>query len=88
MSPKSSLAQPAQSVSRALTADTAPSTLYIERVATYLAREWDTAERQFRRCLELRPGDALSTLHIERVATFRKDPPPTNWDGVWHLTKK
>jgi adenylate cyclase len=57
-------------------------------LAAYRAREWDAAERQFRRCLELRAEDAPSTLYIERIATFRKEPPPANWDGVWHLTKK
>jgi adenylate cyclase len=56
-------------------------------LAAYRAREWDAAERQFRRCLELRPEDAPSILYIERIATFRKEPPPA-WDGVWHLTKK
>jgi len=57
-------------------------------LAAYRAREWDAAERQFRHCLEIRPDDAPSTLYIERIATFRKEPPPANWDGVWHLTKK
>jgi adenylate cyclase len=57
-------------------------------LAAYRAREWNAAERQFRHCLELRADDAPSTLYIERIATFRKEPPPANWDGVWHLTKK
>jgi adenylate cyclase len=57
-------------------------------LAAYRAREWDAAEREFRSCLELRPEDAPSTIYIERIATFRKEPPPANWDGVWHLTKK
>jgi class 3 adenylate cyclase len=57
-------------------------------VAAYRAREWDAAERQFRRCLELRPEDRPSALYAERIAIFRNEAPPANWDGVWHLTKK
>jgi adenylate cyclase len=54
----------------------------------YRAREWDPAERHFRHCLELRANDGPSVLYLERIATFRNDPPPVNWDGVWHLTNK
>jgi len=61
---------------------------FAKGLAAYRARKWDAAELQFRRCLELRPEDAPSTVYIERIATFRKEPPPANWDGVWHLTKK
>lgn len=57
-------------------------------LAAYRAREWDAAERQFRRCLELRPDDRPSALYAERIAIFRNEAPPANWDGVWHLTKK
>ena len=57
-------------------------------LAAYRAREWDAAERQFRRCLELRPEDRPSALYAERIAIFRNEAPPANWDGVWHLTKK
>jgi hypothetical protein len=32
--------------------------------AAYRAREWDAPERQFRRCLELRPGPALTAAHF------------------------
>ena len=57
-------------------------------LAAYRAREWDAAERQFRRCLELRLADDPSALYIKRIGNFRKEPPPANWDGVWHLAKK
>jgi hypothetical protein len=33
-------------------------------LAAYRAREWDAPERQFRRCLELRPGPALTAAHF------------------------
>jgi adenylate cyclase len=54
----------------------------------YRAREWDTAERQFRRCLELNPKDAPSALYVERIAALWTKPPPGDWDGVWRFTHK
>jgi adenylate cyclase len=57
-------------------------------LAAYRACEWDAPARQFRRCLELRLRAIRSTPYIERIATFQKDPPPANWDGVWHFTKQ
>ena len=57
-------------------------------LAAYRAREWDAAERQFQRCLEVKPADGPSMLYIERITELRKQPPPTAWDGVWHMTKK
>ncbi len=57
-------------------------------LAAYRAREWEAADRQFQRCLELKPDDGPSSLYIERIAGLRKQPPPPNWDGVWRLMKK
>lgn len=54
----------------------------------YRAREWTAAERQFQRCLEIRPADGPSTLYLERIAEMRTTPPPADWNGIWHLTKK
>ena len=54
----------------------------------YRAQEWIAAERQFKRCLEIRPADRPSALYIERIAEMRKNPLPVDWNGVWHLSKK
>jgi adenylate cyclase len=54
----------------------------------YRAREWAAAERQFQRCLEMRPADRASALYIERISGIRTNPPPANWDGVTRLVKK
>jgi adenylate cyclase len=54
----------------------------------YRAQEWIAAERQFKRCLEIRAADRPSELYIERIAEMRKNPPPADWNGVWHLSKK
>ena len=57
-------------------------------LAAYRQRDWDTAERQFRRCLEIDPKDAPSALYLERIAALRADPPPGDWDGVCRFTHK
>jgi adenylate cyclase len=54
----------------------------------YRAREWTAAERQFKRCLEMRPADGPSTLYLQRILEMRANPPPADWSGIWHLTKK
>jgi adenylate cyclase len=61
---------------------------FAKGLAAYREREWDSAERQFRRCLELNPKDAPSALYLERIATLRTKPPPGDWDGVWRFTHK
>jgi adenylate cyclase len=54
----------------------------------YREREWAAAERHFQRCLEIRPADRPSALYMERITEMQKSPPPANWNGVWHLSKK
>jgi len=54
----------------------------------YREREWAAAEERFQRCLEMRPADRPSAIFMERIAEMRRSPPPANWNGVWHLSKK
>jgi adenylate cyclase len=54
----------------------------------YRAQEWIVAERHFKRCLEIRPADRPSALYIERIIEMRTNPPPADWNGVAHLSKK
>ena len=54
----------------------------------YREREWAAAEERFKRCLEMRPADRPSAIYMERIAEMRRSPPPADWDGVWHLSKK
>jgi adenylate cyclase len=51
-------------------------------------RQWDAAERHFRRRLELSPKDAPSALYLDRIAALQANPPPGDWDGVWLFTNK
>jgi adenylate cyclase len=55
---------------------------------SYLAQEWDTAETSFRECLQIRPNDGPSRVFLERVQALRRNPPGTDWNGVWQLVDK
>ncbi|HXQ53458.1 MAG TPA: adenylate/guanylate cyclase domain-containing protein [Stellaceae bacterium] len=61
---------------------------FAKGLAAYRAREWDEAERLFRQCLALAPGDGPSALYVERIATLRAEPPQADWDGVWRFLNK
>ncbi len=62
--------------------------LYEEARAAYRARNFAAARQQFRRCLELRPEDALPSVYIERCEIFLQRPPEENWNGVWVAAHK
>jgi adenylate cyclase len=57
-------------------------------LAAYRARDWDQADAQFARCVAAVAGDGPATVFRERVASLRREPPPADWDGVWHLKSK
>ena len=50
---------------------------FAKGLAAYRERQWDTAERQFRRCLELSPTDGPSALYLERIAGCGRNRRPT-----------
>ena len=55
---------------------------------SYLAQDWDTAEKAFRECLQIRPNDGPSRVLLERIQFLRRNPPGKDWNGVWHLREK
>jgi adenylate cyclase len=61
---------------------------FAKGLVAYRQRDWDTAERQFRHCLEINAKDTPTGLYLERIAALRAAPPPGNWDGVWRFTQK
>ena len=61
---------------------------FAKGLAAYRERDWDAADRQFRRCLEINAKDAPSALYLERITMLRAEPPPGDWDGVWRFTHK
>ncbi len=54
----------------------------------YRQQAWDQAQSHFEACLDLVAQDGPATLYLERVHQLRTEPPPHDWDGVWHLTHK
>ena len=54
----------------------------------YLARDFADAIRAFEAVLLLRPDDGPATRFIERCRALAAEPPPTDWDGVFHATEK
>ena len=55
---------------------------------SYLAQDWDTAEKAFRECLQIRPNDGPSRVLLERIKFLRRNPPGKDWNGVWQLREK
>jgi class 3 adenylate cyclase len=61
---------------------------YEQARRTYIAQEWDLAEATFRECLQLRPNDGPSQVFLQRIQALRRNPPGTDWNGVWQLVEK
>jgi adenylate cyclase len=62
--------------------------LFKQARQAYLAQEWDLAEATFRECLQVRPDDRPSRVFLEHIQILRRNPPGTDWNGVWQLTEK
>ena len=58
-----------------------------EGLAAYRQQEWDRAIAAFTACQSDRP-DVPAQLYCQRIQQLQDNPPPADWDGVWHLTKK
>ena len=55
--------------------------------AFYRSGEFDRAEAQFRRALELNPMDKVSAVFLERCE-YLKAHSDGHWDGVWVMKSK
>jgi adenylate cyclase len=62
--------------------------LFSEGLAAYRRQDWDEAQAHFESCLQISTEDRPSRLFVERIAHLRSTPPPSNWDGVWHVSEK
>jgi adenylate cyclase len=54
----------------------------------YLSRMFHEAYMLFKQLQERNNDDFLPRLFAERCATYLKNPPPTDWDGVFRIRKK
>ncbi len=62
--------------------------LYSDGLAAYRACRWDEARDAFKAALDAAPGDGPSATLLRRIDDLRKNPPASDWDGVWHLDNK
>lgn len=54
----------------------------------YFQQQWEAAKEAFEALHKTHPTVKLYTLYIERVAEFIKNPPPSDWDGVYTYLHK
>ena len=47
------------------------------------ARDWPAAAEAFETAVELAPTDQASAVMLQRARNLVRQPPPTDWDGVW-----
>jgi adenylate cyclase len=62
--------------------------IFAQGLDAYRQRNWDAATAQFETCRRLAPHDGPSRVFLERIARLRCNPLPSDWDGVWRLTRK
>lgn len=61
---------------------------YLQGMAAYKQRDFETACTRFTEALALDPSDGPSRVYVERSTTYRHTPPPADWDGVYEMTSK
>jgi adenylate cyclase len=61
--------------------------LFETSLALYRKQKWDAAEKGFG-ALVKEFKDETSQVFLDRVEEFKNNPPPKDWDGVFHRTSK
>ena len=61
--------------------------VFEDSLALYRKQKWDAAAKGFA-ALAKDYKDETSQVFLGRVAEFRENPPPKDWDGVFHRTSK
>jgi len=62
--------------------------LWGEMLHAYRARDWDAADMSLGHLLALNPGCALYGIYLQKVQDRRRNPPPSDWDGVTVFDEK
>jgi adenylate cyclase len=62
--------------------------LYRETLRLYRAQVWDSAEMNFLNLQRNSRAPGLYGVYISRVALFRRQSPPSGWDGVFDHAEK
>ncbi len=55
---------------------------------TYRAKNWDDAEKLFEELKQKYEAREVYNVYLKRLDFFRKNPPGTDWDGVFTFTTK
>lgn len=55
---------------------------------SYRKADFITAERNFKKCLELNPEDGLSATYVSRCQYLATHAPEGDWTGVWVMKEK
>ncbi|MGK7873465.1 MAG: adenylate/guanylate cyclase domain-containing protein [Xenococcaceae cyanobacterium] len=64
------------------------NTTFAKGLELYRQQNWDQAQKYFEACLQLQPNDSPSHRYLQWIQELRDQTLPTDWDGVWKLTKK
>jgi adenylate cyclase len=57
-------------------------------LSAYRKQDWNLAETELQKCLEIQADDGPSKVLMERIVRFREHPPDANWDGTFQLDSK
>lgn len=61
---------------------------YSHALEEYYKQNWLSAKKRFNELLKKEPNTYLYHLYLERIANFKKNPPPSEWNGVYTHTHK
>ena len=62
--------------------------LFHEMRRLYQQQNWEQAELQLYNLQRMSPQTELYKIYVERIVHFRKNPPPSDWDGVYVFETK
>ena len=54
----------------------------------YRARDWEAASMSLRRLLAVNPACGLYGVYLQKIEEKRRNPPPSDWDGVTVFDEK
>jgi class 3 adenylate cyclase/CHASE2 domain-containing sensor protein len=57
-------------------------------IAKFRTQQWEAARQEFRKVLEIWPNDGPPHAYIDFCNDMEKEPPGTDWDGVYTMTHK
>lgn len=61
---------------------------YEHALSLYFDKKFSSAEREFKRCLEISPEDKSCILFIARCKEYARHAPPKEWDGSFEMKMK